>query len=64
LPFLHDAVRPRLFLEAAIADEQWNRLRKECTAHASTLGTHAGRAGHGPDQALAWPASAWPWAWT
>ena len=29
---LHDAVRPRLFLEAAIADEQWNRLRKECTA--------------------------------
>jgi D-3-phosphoglycerate dehydrogenase len=29
---LHDAVRPRLFLEQSISAEQWNRLRKECTA--------------------------------
>jgi D-3-phosphoglycerate dehydrogenase len=29
---LHDAVRPRLFLESAIEPDHWNRLRKECTA--------------------------------
>ncbi len=31
---LHDAVRPRLFLENAIEAPQWNKLRKELTAPA------------------------------